>query len=304
MGTCLMAVVAEGEKGRVYFSPVECHRDIAFSVGPEDKPSGSISHWPGRTNVVEYGLTTFADLFTDRQLVALTTFSDLVAQAREKVLADALAAGMDADAPRLADGGTGAQAYADAVATYLGLCLSRQANRSSNLCFWDPGGAKVQQVFARQALPMVWDFCEANPFSDSSGNFVGQVGYLANVVARSPPVKAQGAVIQQDAASDTSLLAGALVATDPPYYDNIGYADLSDFFYIWLRRALRNVWPDLFRRVLEPKDEELVATPLPSRRQGRSGTLFHGRHGKSAPQYVPVRGGQFPDHPLLRIQAV
>ena len=103
--------------------------------------------------------------------MALTTFSDLVSVAREKALADALAAGMDADEPLLADGGNGAEAYADAVATYLGLCVSRQANRSASLTFWDPGGANVQQVFARQALPMVWDFCEANPFSDSSGNF-------------------------------------------------------------------------------------------------------------------------------------
>ena len=147
------------------------------------------------------------------------------------------------------------------MATYLGLCVSRQVNRLSNLNFWDPGGAKVQQVFARQALPMVWDFCEANPFSGSSGNFVGQVGYLAKVVEVATSTDAQAAVIQQDAAGDTPLLDKAVVATDPPYYDNIGYADLSDFFYVWQRRTLRDIWPDLFRRVLVPKDEELIASP-------------------------------------------
>ncbi len=151
--------------------------------------------------------------------------------------------------------------YADAVATYLGLCVSRQANRCSSLNFWDPGGQNVQQVFARGALPMVWDFCEANPFSDSSGNFVGQVDYLAKVVERSPARAAPAAIIQQNAAGDTPLLRGAAIATDPPYYDNIGYADLSDFFYVWQRRTLRSICPDLFRRVLTPKDEELVASP-------------------------------------------
>ena len=261
MNARLLAIVAEGERSRVYLDPTKEMEEAARAAEPEWKPEQQLPNDPRNFWTVSYGLTAYSDLFTDRQLVALTTFSDLVSEAREKVLADALAAGMDAEAPRLADGGSGAQAYADAVATYLGLNVGRQANRSSSLTFWDPGGAKVQQVFARQALPMVWDFCEANPFSDSSGNFVGQVSYLSNVVANSPIEAAQGAVIQQNAASDTALVKEALVATDPPYYDNIGYADLSDFFYVWQRRALRNVWPDLFRRVLVPKDEELVATP-------------------------------------------
>ena len=261
MGARLMAVVAEGKRTRLYLDPTEEMEEVALSAESEWRPTEDLPDNPRWFSPPGYGMPTYGDLFTDRQLVALTTFSDLVAEARDKVLADALAAGMDPEAPRLADGGTGADAYADAVATYLGLCVSRQANRCSNLNFWDPGGAKVQQVFARQALPMVWDFCEANPFSDSSGNFVGQVGYLAKVVEAGASIPARAAVIQQDAAGDTSLLAKAMVATDPPYYDNIGYADLSDFFYVWLRRTLRAIWPDLFRRVLVPKDEELVATP-------------------------------------------
>ena len=266
LGARLMAVVAEGKRGRIYLEPSEEMEETARAAEPAWKPDVEFFQQALGFRIGNYGMSKWSDLFTSRQLVALTTFSDLIPEVRGKVLADARAAGTDADATAasgLAAGGSGAEAYADAVATYLGLCVSRQANRCSSLSFWDPGGAKVQQVFARQALPPVWDFCESNPFSDSSGNFIGQLGYLANVVAAAPStrVKAQGAVIQQDAAGDTPLLSEAVIATDPPYYDNIGYADLSDFFYVWQRRALFDVWPDLFRRVLTPKEEELVATP-------------------------------------------
>ena len=266
LGARLMAVVAEGKRGRIYLEPSGEMEETARAAKPTWKPDVEFFQQALGFRIGNYGMSKWSDLFTPRQLIALTTFSDLTPEVRGKILADALAAGMDAGATaasRLAEGGSGTEAYADAVATYLGLCVSRQANRCSNLSFWDPGGANVQQVFARQALPPVWDFCEANPFSDSTGNFIGQLGYLANVVAAAPStrVKAQGAVIQQDAAGDTPLLSAAVIATDPPYYDNIGYADLSDFFYVWQRRALFDVWPDLFRRVLTPKEEELVATP-------------------------------------------
>ena len=259
MGARLMAIVAEGKRGRIYLDPTDEMEEIARTAEPEWRPVATISGSNQYLGIRPYGMDRFDHLFTDRQLVALATLSDLVSVARAKVLADALVAEMDPDTPRLADGGTGAEAYADAVATYLGLCVSKQANRSSNLNFWDPGGAKVQQVFARQALPMVWDFCEANPFSSSSGNFVGQVGYLAKVVEVATSIETQAAVIQQDAAGDTSLVDKAMVATDPPYYDNVPYADISDFFYVWHRRTLRDIWPDLFRRLLTPKGEELVA---------------------------------------------
>ncbi len=278
---CLMAVVAKGTKGRVYLDPTTEMEEIAHTAVPEWKLTSELPDQALGFRVQQYGMTGHADLFTNRQLVALTTFSDLVAGAREKVKADALAVGMDADATCLADGGTGADAYADAVATYLGLCVSRQANRSSSLAFWDPGGATVQQVFARHALPMVWDFCEANPFSDSSGSFVGQVGYLANAVAAGTATVAPAAVIQQDAASDTPLASQAVIATDPPYYDNIGYADLSDFFYVWQRRSLREIWPDLFRRILVPKEAELVATPYRHGGRDRAETFFMNGMGRA-----------------------
>ena len=244
MGARLMAVVAEGERGRAYLGPTEDMETVARSATPAWRPDGNLPDKALGFRIQQYGMRDYADLFTRRQLVALATFSDLVSETREQVARD-----------------FPGSAYADAVATYLGLCVSRQANRCSNLNFWDPGGQNVQQVFARQALPMVWDFCEANPFSDSTGNFVGQVDYLAKVVERSPARAAPAAIIQQNAAGDTPLVKGAVIATDPPYYDNIGYADLSDFFYVWQRRTLRSICPDLFRRILTPKDEELVASP-------------------------------------------
>ena len=261
MGERLMAVVAEGARGRVYLDPTEEMEEVARSASPNYRPDNELPHNPRDFKTPNYGMSSFAHLFTDRQLVALTTFSDLVAEAREKVLADALEAGMDADAPRLADGGAGAKAYSDALATYLGLGTTRLADRCSALCGWDSGYVKIRNTFGRQALPMVWDFAEGNPFSESTGNWVSAVDWIQKVVSGSPAVGTQGSVIQQDAAGETSLVDDAIVATDPPYYDNIGYADLSDFFYVWQRRTLREVWPDLFRRVLVSKDEELVATP-------------------------------------------
>ena len=259
MSARLIAVVAKGQRRRLYLDPTREMEEVAGSASPQWRPVATISGSSQYLGIRPYGMDRFDQLFTDRQTVALTTLSDRVSEAREKVLANALTSGMTAYGPRLAEGGTGAEAYADAVATYLGLCVSRQANRSSSLSFWHTGRSTVEQVFARQVLPMVWDFCESNPFSDSSGNFVGQVGYLANVVAASPSAGVQAAVIQHDAADDTALVHEAVIATDPPYYDNVPYADISDFFYVWQRRTLREVWPELYRRVLTPKDEELVA---------------------------------------------
>jgi putative DNA methylase len=267
MGAALMAIIAEGQRGRIYLSPTPYHVKAAAVSAPEvpeiDQP---LPNDPRNFWTVSYGLDTFAKLFTPRQLMALMTFSDLVMAAREKVLGDAKKHWSGAhhdDTRRLADSGLGPVAYADAVATYLALCVSRQANRSATLTFWDPGGEKVQQVFARQALPMVWDFCECNVFSTSSGNFVGQTEYLVKVI-ENLPATCSGWIENRNAALN-SFDRELIFATDPPYYDNIGYADLSDFFYVWLRRSLASdagkVWPDLFRRVVTPKAEELVANP-------------------------------------------
>ena len=259
MGQTLIAIVAEGNRERVYVAPSTEHEETALSARPEWKPEREQPDNPRWFSTPDYGMTTFGDLFTDRQLVGLNTFSDLVHEARAEIERDALTAGLPDDLTPLRDGGTCAKAYAEAVSLYLGLSVSRLANRQSSLTFWDTGGQKVQQVFARQALAMVWDFCEGNPFGNSSGNFLGQLIYLTKVVENLVP-GSSGWERQHDAQT-ISYPKEAVISTDPPYYDNIGYADLSDFFYCWLKPALISVYPDVFRVLATPKHEELVATP-------------------------------------------
>lgn len=271
MGSRLMAIVCEGDRGRVYLPPIPDHEKIAQQSQPKWKPEQDLVG-KCRDQLPLYGMNTFGDLFTSRQLVALTTFSDLVPVAREKILEDLrtrascppINAGSTTAIPGedntpLRDGGIGLCAYAEAVSVYLGLGVSRLTNRSATLNFWDTKGENVQQVFARQALAMNWDYVEGNPFSESTGNFRGQLEYLLNALLRFP-ASGLGVAFQQDAS--IQCCSGAkVISTDPPYYDNICYADLSDFFYIWMRRSMQALYPELFGTLLVPKAEELVATP-------------------------------------------
>jgi putative DNA methylase len=265
LGERLMAVVVEGPRGRVYLSPSSDHVDAANVQRPES-PEIAIEI-PSNTRDFRtqlYGLPTFRDLFTSRQLVALTTFSDMLAEVREQASAHARAAGFESDDRSLQAGGSGAAAYADAVTTYLALVVSGLADRLSSICTWDAGGpgwgTKVRNTFARQAIPMTWDFAEVNPLSTQSGSIENAIDYLAKGVAALRGIGI-GQISIIDAAKNSFPVRPAVISTDPPYYDNIGYADLSDFFYVWLRRSLAAVWPDLFRRLTTPKSEELVATP-------------------------------------------
>jgi putative DNA methylase len=264
MGARLMAIVAEGERGRVYLAPTPEMEAIALTAQPTWKPEGEIPKRMTGGNCTPYGLTTWGDLFTPRQLVALTTFSDLVQEARERVKCDALAASLSDDAKTLEQGGAGTVAYADALVVYLGFSGSRMADRHSSLRRWDPNPSgyapKIANTFGRQALPMVSDYVEGNPFSPSSGNLLDAVGWVAKVVETSLSANTVGAATQLDA-TEQEVSGAKLVSTDPPYYDNIGYADLSDFVYVWLRRSLRPVFPVLFATLAVPKAEELVATP-------------------------------------------
>ena len=260
MDLTALATVAEGRRSRIYLDPDAQNEQIARGATPPWHPSGEISHWPGRTNVVEYGMTAFSDLFTPRQLVALTTFSDLVGEARARARHDAVAAGLADDAVPLAEGGTGATAYADAVATYLAFAVDKGANLWSSLCSWMSDRGALRETFARQAIPMVWDFAEANPFSRSGGNFAMYLNRIVDCVSMLPATR-MGTATQSDAATAFDVDSIQVVSTDPPYYDNIGYADLSDFFYVWLRRALGQVHSHLFSTLLVPKSDELVATP-------------------------------------------
>jgi putative DNA methylase len=260
MGERLMAVVAEGDRGRLYLAAQPEMEAVARSASPAWKPDLKV---PTPCHDVDrlpmYGMPTWGDAFTPRQLVALTTFSDLVGEAMQHLRRDAAAAGLHDDGKPLRDGGTGAPAYSEAVGVYLAFAIDKAANMWSSLCFWMNDRGAMRETYARQALPMVWDFAEASPFSSSGGNvrhFLDKAAMAVDALPANPPGEAATANATLQAQSQ-----GRCVSTDPPYYDNIGYADLSEFFYVWLRRSLRTVFPDLFATLAVPKAEELVATP-------------------------------------------
>ncbi|MFN9747916.1 MAG: DUF1156 domain-containing protein [Burkholderiales bacterium] len=259
MGARLMAIVAEGARGRVYLAPTAEHEVIAQQTQPEWRPETALPDDPRNFWTISYGLTKYGDLFTPRQLVALTTFSDLVPEAIARVRANALAAGMPDDGRGLDADGTGATAYAEAVGVYLALAADRMTDSHSSLVTWTSQRETLRNTFGRQALPMVWDFAEANPFSDSTGNFSGSLAWVEKAFDCFP-ARPSGCVQQSDAQTQ-KISSGKVISSDPPYYDNIGYADLSDFFYVWLRRALRPIFPGLYATLAVPKAEELVATP-------------------------------------------
>lgn len=259
MGARLMAIVAEGVRGRIYLAPTDLHESVIEQAQPDWKPEVAMPDNPRWFSPPLYGLKTYGDLFTPRQLVALTTFSDLVQKARAKVLADALGAGWADDGHGLDAGGTGAAAYADAVAVYLGFAADKIADRNSSVCAWASLREHARNTFGRQAIPMVWDFAESNPLSESSGNFEGGIKSISSGLI-SVSTTTQGTSIQADSQTQIESY-GKIISTDPPYYDNIGYADLSDFFYVWLRKSLKPIFPGLYATVAVPKAEELVATP-------------------------------------------
>lgn len=264
----LMVVVAEGKNGRVYCAPTDTGEVLAKSVGdiPELKVaretflSGST---PTRAMITggvcsAYGLSTWAHLFSDRQLLALLTFSNLLPEVRSELEKNALDAGYPADNTPLRDGGTGARAYAEAVSVYLAFVVDKCADYWSSLCSWHSSGEKMRNTFGRQAMPMVWDYAEANPFCDSSGNWMAMVDWVWKTIISFAP-GAPGRQIQCDAQA-APYPAKVVISSDPPYYDNIAYADLSDFFFCWMKKSLKDVFPDLFSLLATPKAEELVAT--------------------------------------------
>jgi putative DNA methylase len=291
----LMAIVAEGQHGRAYISPNEEQADIAQQAKPSGVPETDLPEQALGFRVQLYGMTKHRDLFTSRQLAALTTFSDLVQEARDKVLHDASSADLPINGISLNDGGVETNAYAGAVATYLALAVDKGANLWSSICSWMSDRGAMRETFARQAISMIWDFAEANPFSDSGGNIFMFIERISDVIEYLPN-STRGTCEQSNATSSSSKISPLLISTDPPYYDNIGYADLSDFFYIWLRRSLRATYPDLFKTMLVPKVQELIATPY----------RFEGSKSKAqeffeiglAKAFEHMRAIQHPDYPL------
>ena len=249
IGARLMAIVVEGPNGRAYLPATEAAEALADSASPHGVPDTDLPTGKLGFRVQNYGMVKHRQLFTSRQLAALTSFQKVVPSVREQARREC---------EKQFASKTEADAYVDAIITYLGLTVSKLANRLSALCFWDPGGEKIQQVFARQAITINWDFVEGNPFSDSSGNFLGQLDYTLEVL-RQQSFSTPGYVRQHDAAKPFELITNAVFSTDPPYYDNVPYSDLSDFFYVWQRPILRDIYPELFSSMLTPKVTELVA---------------------------------------------
>jgi len=289
-----LAVVCKTSSGRIYL-PFEAN-DIPSIERPEvttvEQPITNDRRW---FSPPLYGLPNYSDLFTSRQLVALTTISDLVAKARERVLADASNTGIDNDGKGISSGEAVPAAYADAVATYLAFANNRAADYNSAVATWRAKDNAMRSSFSKQALPMVWDFAEANPFASSSAGFLD----CCNVVAKCIeflPANITGAALQRDARASVERVNDAIFCTDPPYYDNIGYADLSDFFYLWLRRSLSSIYPDLFTTLLVPKREELIAAP--SRFDGNKEAAKRFFEEGFEHVFGRMRVAQHPDFPL------
>lgn len=272
----LMAVVAEGKKGRIYLSPTSEIEAIAEISEPPDVPETNLPEKALGFRIQEYGMLKYKNLFTNRQLVALTTFSDLVLEAGEQAYQDSIKAELKEDDKRLRDGGNGAKAYADAIATYLAFAVDKLADYNSSICSWHSGRDTIRNTFGRQAIPMIWDYAEANLFSESTGNFTSCFDWIWKAIEKAPS-NLNGRVFHRDISNQInseSRNSSSVVSTDPPYFDNVGYSDLSDFFYVWLRRTLKSIYPNEFSTLTAPKDSELVANPYRHGSKGKAEKFF------------------------------
>lgn len=259
IGTKLMAVVVEGPRRRLYLSPIAEMEDIANEAVPNWRPELALPNDARNFWTVNYGLATYGDLFTPRQLVALNTILELIDEVRSIIKKDAIDAGILDDFVHLEDGGKGATAYSEAISVYLAFALDRCTDFCNAVCGWNPSNQKVMHLFGKQTIPMTWDFPEAAILSNTVGGFMPAVEYISDCLLKLSPNN-QGRAQQVDAQTQ-KISENKIISTDPPYYDNIAYADLSDFFYVWLRKALRSVFPNIFSTMAVPKTEELVATP-------------------------------------------
>jgi putative DNA methylase len=273
----MLALVAETQRGRVYLTPEKQQEEVSDLAVPKDVPETDLPEKALGFRVQAYGMTRHRDLFTTRQLVTLTTLSDLVSEAKVKVQVD---------------GGT--ESYAVAVATYLAILVSRLTNTHGSLALWSPTRDQSKNIFARQALPMVWDYAEVNPFAGAAGDARETVKNLADAISFLP-ASGTASVSQLDACAHAPARM-AVYSTDPPYYDNIGYADLSDYFYVWLRRSLLPYYPELFSTLLVPKKQELVATPYRfNNDKEKAREFFEDGFSKA---FAQIRSAQHPDFPL------
>ena len=296
MGAHLLALAVEGVAGRFYLPSSEEQIAAAETAVPQWAPEQELAHEPRAMWCALYGLKTYRDLFTSRQLVALTTFSELVREAHERVLSDARGGGMSYGKP-LNEGGAGAASYADAVTTYLAFALSKMADRGSSICTWFTERDSTRNTFARQGIPMTWDYAELNTLLAGTGSFGGAVQWTAESLEGIPHTNVTpGSAKQLDATAAINGVLKPLICTDPPYYDNIGYADLADFFYVWLRRSLNRIYPDVFSTVLTPKEQELIASPYRfGMNKEKAEAFFEDGLGKA---FARMREVHHPEYPL------
>ena len=292
MGQQLMAIVTAGKKGRSYYSPDPEHETIAESAKPKWTPVGKLPKKALGFSAQNYGMDEWNKLFTARQLTALTTLSDLVVDAREKATKDALKFGLADDNVPLRDGGCGAFAYAEAISVYLAFAVDKYASRACSLCLWEPQGQRVVHIFGRQTISMAWDYPESNTFADRSIHWMSQLEWVARGLDYLPTASRGHAAIEDAANLSQEAI---ILSTDPPYYDNVGYADLSDFYYVWLRRSLRPVYPDLLATLLTPKSTELIASP--HRHSSKQEAKTHFEKGMRN-TFHKIRRSVNPDYPL------
>ncbi|MCB0827135.1 MAG: DUF1156 domain-containing protein, partial [Armatimonadetes bacterium] len=268
IGDTLIAVVVEANRKRVFLAPKTSDTEIARSARPDYRPETPISPDRRAFTPPDYGMETFGDLFTDRQLVALNTYADLIHEVMNEIISDSQnSKHLSKDERSLSNGGKGLRAYAEAISVYIAFGLSRLSDVQNSLCMWETSKTQVRHLFTRQAIPILWDFGENNVFNDAAGDFRTSLGSIVRVLERFVPSSA-GVEINHDAQT-VRLPQGAVLSTDPPYYDNVGYADLSDFFFCWLKPALRDIYPELFAVLATPKADELIAAPY--RHGGKQG---------------------------------
>ena len=296
LGNELMAIVSESPfgKGRWYSSATREDERLAKSI---KRPAGTpVTPLPEKAlsfRVQAYGMDQHWKLFTNRQLNAMVGLSDLVRDMRGIIKADAIKSRMIDDGVGLARGGGNATAYSEAVSVYLAFMVDKLADYSCSICTWIVAGETMRNLFARQAIPMAWDFAEVNPLSSSTGSFYSMAGQVTDSISLLP-ARPQCDAVQRDA-TQTEGYSDLIISTDPPYYDNIGYSDLSDFFYVWMRRSLREVFPDACATLLAPKAEELVATPF--RFEGGSTeakTFFEDGMSRTFNKLAKVASGSYP----------
>lgn len=294
MGQQLTAIVLKGDRRRLYISPDDHHEAIASMAEPTWRPTEELAEDPRAIWCKQYGVTTFGDLFTPRQLMLLTTLSALVTEIREKLWADASSTNSAHDDAGLEIGGKGIRAYIDALGTYLAFSASKATSFHTTLSRWSKEQAKT--AFGRQAFPLLWDFAELNPFAGAGGDVLGIVKSLAAAL-RALPSSPPGVAFRADATALGNSPGPVIVSTDPPYYDNIAYGDLSDYFYVWLRRSLHSVYPTLMSTLQTPKDRELIAAPYRQKARGQDPREFF-EDGLFA-AFTAIKATHLSDMPLV-----